>query len=404
MLKSLLKTFSFTLNKAVLYTDIQYFINNNLQSNISEIVLKGTSFDAVTTKELIEQIEAKAKCEKKLSTWFNTPLIYYPNKINIEQTSSETTADYKASLMHGKALIDLTGGFGVDCYYFSKQFDSVTHCEMDKNLSEIVAHNYKQLRVSNIKTVDSDGLEYLEKTNETSDWIYIDPSRRHDSKGKVFFLNDCLPNVPSHLELLFKHSKNILIKTSPLLDITVGIGELQYVKTIHVVAVNNEVKELLWILEDGFTGDINIKTINLKHGDDDYFEFQLKDEKSLESKYSQPLTYLYEPNAAILKAGAFNVVSEKLSIFKLHKHSHLYTSESLISFPGRCFKIEKTIPYNKKELKQLGITKANITTRNFPETVEQIRKKLGIKDGGDVYLFFTTDVDNYKVVIVCTKL
>ncbi|WP_100611703.1 THUMP-like domain-containing protein [Confluentibacter lentus] len=392
------------MNTAILNTDIQNFINNHLQSNISEIVLKGTTFDAVTTKELIEQIEAKVKCEKKLPIWFKTPLIYYPNKLNIEQTSSETTADYKASLMHGKSMIDVTGGFGVDCYYFSKQFDLVTHCEIDKKLSEIVAHNYKQLLVSNIKTIHTDGLEYLEKTDEALDWIYIDPSRRHDSKGKVFLLNDCLPNVPEHLELLFQHSKNIMIKTSPLLDISVGIGELQFVKTIHVVAVNNEVKELLWILEDGFTGDIHIKTINLKHGSDDYFEFQLKDEKSLESQYSQPLTYLYEPNTAILKAGAFNTVPEKLSIFKLHKHSHLYTSESLIPFPGRRFKIENIIPYNKKELKQLVITKANITTRNFPETVEQIRKKLGIKDGGDLYLFFTTDTDGNKIVLVCNKI
>lgn len=391
------------MNTSILNTDIQSFINNHLQSNISEIVLKGTTFDAVTTKELIEQIEAKARCEKKLPTWFNTPHIYYPNKLNIEQTSSETTAEYKATLMHGKTMVDLTGGFGVDCYYFSKQFGSVTHCEIDKNLSEIVAHNYKQLQISNIKTTHTDGLKYLEKTDETFDWIYIDPSRRHDSKGKVFYLNDCLPNVPVHLELLFKRSKNILIKTSPLLDITVGIGELQHVKTIQVVATNNEVKELLWILEDGFTGEINIKPINLKHGDDDYFEFQLKDEKSLESQYSQPLTYLYEPNAAILKAGAFNTISEKLSVFKLHKHSHLYTSESLIPFPGRSFKIEKMILYNKKELKELAITKANITTRNFPETVEQIRKKLHIKDGGDVYLFFTTDVDNNKIVIICAK-
>jgi THUMP domain-like len=392
------------LNTSILDTDIQDFINKNLHSNVSEILLKGTSFDSVSTKEVIEQIEAKAKCEKKLPTWFKSQSIYYPNKLNIEQTSSETTADYKASLMHGKTIADITGGFGVDCYYFSKQFDSITHCEIDKNLSEIVAHNYKQLQISNIKTVHTDGLEYLEKTEDIFDWIYIDPSRRHDSKGKVFFLNDCLPNAPEHLELLFKRSKNIMIKTSPLLDITVGMGELQHVKTIHIVALNNEVKELLWILEDGFTGETTIKTINLKHGEDDYFEFQLKDEKSLESQYSQPLTFLYEPNAAILKAGGFHSISEKLSVFKLHKHSHLYTSETLIPFPGRCFKIENIIPYNKKELKQLGITKANITTRNFPETVEQIRKKLGIKDGGDVYLFFTTDVDGNKVVIISSKL
>jgi hypothetical protein len=392
------------LNTSVLNADIQHFINNNLQSNISEIVLKGTPFNAVTTKEIIEQIEAKVKCEKKLPTWFNTPNIYYPNKLNIEQTSSENTAAYKANLIGGKTIIDITGGFGVDCYYFAKQFNLVTHCEIDKHLSEIVNHNYKQLRVSNIKTIHNDGLEYLEKNNETFDWIYIDPSRRHDSKGKVFFLNDCLPNVPEHLDLLFSRSKNLLIKTSPLLDVSIGIGELQYVKTIHVVAINNEVKELLWILEQGFTGDIVIKTINLKHGDNGYFEFQLKDEKTIESKYSQPLSYLYEPNAAILKSGGFHSVSEQLSVFKLHQHSHLYTSESILEFPGRCFKIDKVIAYNKKELKPLAITKANITTRNFPESVEQIRKKLGIKDGGDVYLFFTTDFDKNKIVIVCNKI
>ncbi|PKQ46154.1 class I SAM-dependent methyltransferase [Confluentibacter flavum] len=392
------------MNSSILNTDIQHFINKNLHSNSYEILLKGTTFDSVSTKELIQQIEAKVKCEKKLPTWFNTPYIYYPNKLNIEQTSSEITATYKASLIHGKTIIDVTGGFGVDCYYFAKQFDSVTHCEIDKNLSELVNHNYQQLQVSNIKTVNSDGLSYLEKIDNTFDWIYVDPSRRNGSKGKVFFLNDCLPNIPEHLDLLFNRSKNIMIKTSPLLDMSVGIGELHHVKTIHVIAVNNEVKELLWILEHGFTDDIVIKTINLKQGNDDYFEFQLKDEKSLEFTYSKPLTYLYEPNTAILKAGAFNAVSDQLSVYKLHKHSHLYTSELLINFPGRCFKIENIIPYNKKELKQLAITKANITTRNFPETVEQIRKKLNIKDGGDVYLFFTTDVNGNKIVIVCSKI
>jgi THUMP domain-like/Conserved hypothetical protein 95 len=392
------------LNNSILNTDIQNFINNNLHSNVSEILLKGTTFDKVTTKEVIEQIEVKVKCEKKLPTWFNNQGIYYPNKLNIEQTSSETTASYKAALMHGKTIIDVTGGFGVDCYYFSKQFDSVTHCEIDKHLSEIVAHNYNQLQISNIKTVHTDGLEYLEKTDDTFDWIYIDPSRRHDSKGKVFFLNDCLPNAPEHLDLLFKRSKNIMIKTSPLLDISVGMGELKHVKTIHVVAVNNEVKELLWVLERGYNEPITIETVNLKKDNSEYFKFLLEAEKTSEPTYSQPLAYLYEPNAAILKAGAFNAVAEQLAVFKLHKHSHLYTSESPIEFPGRCFKIENIISYNKKELKQLGITKANITTRNFPETVEQIRKKLGIKDGGDVYLFFTTDVDGNKVVLVCNKV
>lgn len=392
------------MNKSILNTDIQKFIKNNFHLDRSKILLRGTVFESVSTKELIEQMEAKSKCEKKLPSWFNTPNIYYPTKLNIEQTSSETTAAYKANLMEGKAIIDITGGFGVDCYYFSKQFDLVTYCEIDKNLSEIVTHNYKQLQVANVKTENVDGLEYLKKTEDSFDWIYVDPSRRHDSKGKVFFLKDCLPNVPEHLDLLFSRSKNILIKTSPLLDVSVGIGELQHVKTIHVVAVNNEVKELLWILKAGYNEVITIETVNLKKETSENFNFLLEDEKTIESTYSKPLTYLYEPNAAILKSGAFHSVSEQLFVFKLHQHSHLYTSESLLEFPGRSFKINKVIAYNKKELKQLAITKANITIRNFPESVEQIRKKLGIKDGGDMYLFFTTDFDNNKIVIVCNKI
>ncbi|MFD0988487.1 class I SAM-dependent methyltransferase [Mariniflexile jejuense] len=392
------------MNKAILNTDIQEFINKNLNSNIASLLLKGTSFSSVETKDIIEQIEAKKRCENKLPTWFHCKAIYYPNKLNIEQTSSEITAKYKASLIQGESLIDLTGGFGVDCFQFSKVFKTVAHCEINEALSEIVNHNYKQLNIQNITTLNVDGVAYLKTNNKIYDWIYIDPSRRHDSKGKVFFLNDCLPNVPEHIDLLFKHSKNILIKTSPLLDFSVGINELKHVKAIHVVAVNNEVKELLWVLEHGFEADILIETVNIKKDTSDYFKFLLENEKVAESKYSKPLAYLYEPNSAILKSGGFHSITNKLEVYKLHKHSHLYTSSSLIDFPGRRFKIETLLPYNKKTIKNLGINKANITTRNFSETVEQLRKKLNIKDGGNDYLFFTTGLDDNKIVIIVSKV
>ena len=392
------------MNKAILNTKIQEFINLNLDSNVNSLLLKGIAFSEVDTKSIIEQIEAKKRSKTKLSTWFSTKNIYFPNKLNIEQTSSETTAKYKSELLEGDSIIDLTGGFGVDCFYFSRQFKTVKHCEINETLSEIVKHNFNQLNVQNIDTIQTDGVEYLKNSSQTYDWIYIDPSRRHDSKGKVFFLKDCLPNVPEHLDVLFKHSKNIMIKTSPLLDISLGINELKCVKNIHVVAVNNEVKELLWVLEVGFKGSITIETVNLIKKDKDYFKFNLEEEKKTESKYSLPLTYLYEPNAAILKAGAFNQISKQLQVSKFHKHSHLYTSESLIDFPGRVFKIEKIIQYNKKELKKIAITKANITIRNFPETVQQIRKKSGIKDGGDIYMFFTTDINHKKIILITSKL
>ncbi|WP_346883157.1 class I SAM-dependent methyltransferase [uncultured Algibacter sp.] len=392
------------MNPKILNTEIQEYITNNINEDITSLVLKGVTFPSVETKDVIEQIEAKKRCKKKLATWYNTPNIYYPNKLNIEQTSSEATAKYKSELIEGKAIIDLTGGFGVDCFYFSKRFKSVTHCEINENLSKIVNHNYESLDVKNITAVNTNGIDYLKKTDAVYDWIYIDPSRRHDNKGKVFFLEDCLPNVPEHIDLLFKRSSHIMVKTSPLLDISVGIGELKHVKAIHVVAINNDVKELLWILEAGYKAQIAIKTVNLQNRAPSYFNFLLHDEKQDEALYSNPLTYLYEPNSAILKAGAFNQISKQLGVFKLQKHAHLYTSDTLIDFPGRRFKIEKSIAYNKKNIKRLGIKKANITTRNFPETVEQIRKKFHINDGGIDYLFFTTALNNQKIVLQTLKM
>jgi hypothetical protein len=392
------------LNHALLSLEVQEFINSNLNSDITKLLLKGSPFKTMSIKDLVEQIEAKKKCETKLPLWYKTPNIYYPNKLNIEQTSSETSAAYKAQLIKGATLIDLTGGFGIDTYYFSKNFSNVTHCELNTGLSAIVKHNYKQLAATNTKIVNQDGLVFLETSKTPYDWIYVDPSRRHDSKGKVFFLKDCLPNIPEHLKLLFSHTNNIMLKTSPLLDLSVGISELQHVKTIHIVAINNEVKELLWILENNYSDEIIIKTVNIKKDTQEKFEFKLVDEISSQVNFSFPLSYLYEPNSAILKAGAFKSVASNLELFKLHKHSHLYTSNTLVDFPGRRFKILSCVPYSKKLLKKESIEKANITTRNFPDSVESIRKKFGIKEGGHKYVFFTTSLLDKKYVIFTEKI
>ncbi|MGJ5641006.1 THUMP-like domain-containing protein [Formosa sp. S-31] len=391
------------MNPSLLHPEIQRFINENLNSDITGILLKGTDFEGVETLEIIEQIEAKKRCKTKLPSWFQAKSIYYPNKLNIEQTSSELTAKHKASLLSGNTLIDITGGFGVDCFAFSKTFKKVTHSEINPNLSAIVKHNYKQLQVENIETIAKDGIEYLKTTKETYDWIYIDPSRRHDVKGKVFLLNDCLPNVPQQLDLLFSKSENILVKTSPLLDISIGLDELKYVKTIYTIALNNEVKELLWVLNKDTSQPLDIHAINITNTQTETFDFNFQNEINTEADTALPLNYLYEPNTAILKAGAFNSVATKLHCLKLHKHSHLYTSEQPITFPGRSFKILKVLAFNKKLLKQEAISKANITIRNFPGTVDDLRKKFKIKDGGNLYLFFTTNLNNEKVVIICEK-
>jgi 16S rRNA G966 N2-methylase RsmD len=391
------------LNKTILHTEIQEFINSNLNSDISNLLLKGIHFEDIDSKTIIEQIEAKKRCEKKLPTWFNTENIYYPNKLNIEQTSSEITAKYKANLISGKSLIDLTGGFGVDTYHFSKKAESVTHCEVDTELSEIVKHNYQVLKAKNINCLNENGIDALKRIDKPFDWIYIDPSRRDNSKNKVFLLSDCAPNIKTFKDLFLKYAKNVMVKTSPLLDITATKQDLKHVKELHVVAVNNDVKELLWILEQNYKDDFLIKSVNITKSKNETFEFFYNEELSSPADYSKPLTYLYEPNSAILKAGAFNILSRKLNSFKLHKHSHLYTTEKPIDFPGRQFVIEKVIPFNKKEFAKKRIAKANVTTRNFPLSVNEIRKKLKIKDGGNIYLFFTTDINNSKIILLCSK-
>lgn len=388
----------------ILSPEIQAFIDANVDKKIAQLAFQKNPFPTVEWISILNQIEAKSKAKDKLPTWFNTKSIVYPSKISIEQTSSEKTALYKATLISGDSLIDLTGGFGVDDYYFSKKIKEVAHCEINPELSNIVKHNFEQLNIKNCTCYAGDSQKTLEILNQKWDWIYIDPSRRNDAKGKVFMLKDCLPNVPENLDFYFKKTDSILIKTAPLLDISAGLLELKNVKNIHIVALENEVKELLWELHKDYLGSVTLKTVNILKETFEIFDYIL-DQKSEITNYSQPEKYLYEPNSAIMKSGGFDAVGSFYHLNKLHKHSHLYTSKDLILFPGRVFKIENSIPYSKSEMKiHLENKQANITTRNFPDTVENIRKKWKIKDGGNKYTFFTTDENNHKIVLICTKI
>ena len=392
------------MNKSILKTGIQQFIEKNWSTDIVSVLLKKQRFSAVSQKELAEQLEAKKKCQNKLPSWFTTKQIYYPNKLHIEQTSSEITAQYKASLVSGKSLIDITGGFGVDSYFFAKKIAQITHCELNQKLAKIAAYNAQILDAKNITFKAQNGIDFLQHANVNFDWIYVDPSRRNGVKKKVFLLKDCLPNIPLQLDSLFLKTENILLKTSPLLDIKLGIATLKFVKEIHVVAVKNEVKELLWILEKNFKGELKVKTVNLQKSSKQIFDFILSKEKTTLSELAAPNHYLYEPNAAILKSGGFKSVGTAFGLKKLQEHSHLYTLDTLIEFPGRIFKINTVVPYNRKALFKLNIKKANVATRNFPENVATIRKKLKIKDGGDNYLFFTTNLNRQLIVINCQKV
>ncbi|MEY2630049.1 MAG: hypothetical protein RLZZ469_946 [Bacteroidota bacterium] len=390
------------MDHSILTQVVQDFINQNISANITQLALQKNPFPEANWNLILHQIAAKQKAATKLPSWFQTPNIYYPSKVSVEQTSSEKTARYKSDLITGNALLDLSGGFGVDDFFFAKRFQYVTHCEIDTDLSEIVQHNFEQLGVSNIECISGDSEVTLAKLNKSFDWLYIDPSRRNETKGKVFMLKDCLPNVPEQLDFYFRFSSNIMIKTAPILDITAGLSELRNVKAIHIVALENEVKELLWLIEKDWIGNPTITAINLTKDKTVTFTFEW--DSVAVAEYGEPETYLYEPNAAIMKSGGFDWISAQFKLKKLHPHSHLYTSDNLIEFPGRVFTIDQVVPYNKAAMKPLVNQKANITVRNFPDTVENIRKKWKINDGGNCYSFFTTDVNNHKIVLLCSKL
>jgi hypothetical protein len=392
------------LDNSLLNKEVQEFIDSNIGSDSTKLALAKNPFPTILWTAILNQIAVKTKIKDKLPTFFTTPNLLYPSKISSEQTSSEKTAKYKSELVSGEFLIDLTGGFGVDDYYFSKRTKKVIHCEIDSSLSKIVSHNFKTLKALNIDCLQGDSVEILKTIDQQIDWIYIDPSRRNSDKGKVFMLKDCSPNVPELLDFYFSFSNNILIKTAPILDLTAGLSELKNVKCIHIVAVNNEVKELLWELSKDYNNTITIKTVNLVNERKVVFEFIYGKNSGFET-YDFPKKYVYEPNSAVMKSGGFNEISIQYNIPKLHQHSHLYTFDEIIDFPGRIFEVKMKFEYTKSNMKfHLESQKANLTTRNFPESVENIRKKWKIKEGGDSYCFFTTDLNNDKIVLICTKI
>ncbi len=392
------------MNIAVLSEEVQDYIERHHHKDATPLLFKKPIFEGVSNTELLQQLVGKQKCKKKLPLWFGTPGIYYPPKLNLEQTSSEITARYKTEIVSGERLVDITGGFGVDTYYFAKKMDTVVHCDINEELSRITAHNFSVLGTNNITVLPANGLQFLKEDAEKIDWIFIDPSRRNPEQRKVFRLADCTPDVISHFELLMGRTDNLLIKTAPLLDLSQGINELKWVKEIHIVAIQNEVKELLWVIQNGYQGNVSVKTINFTHSGVMRFDFDRKEEAMAISTFSGPQHYLYEPNAAILKSGAFKKIGETYGLCKLHRNTHLYTHSELRPFPGRRFKIKQTLPYSKKVLKALRLQKANISCRNFPETSAVIRKKTKIKDGGEHYFFFVKNSEEKQVVLHCEKI
>ncbi len=385
--------------------DVQEFMRQNASADVNLLALKKNPFPELDYKWVLNQIAARAKAKNKLPTWHSNPLVVFPSKISLEQTSSERTSNYKANLVSGNSLIDLSGGFGVDSYFFSKRVDSLVHCERDVDLSALSAYNFKLFHADNVEFITDDSSAFLKNSGRRFDWIYVDPSRRNESKGKVFLLSDCEPNVPYLLDLYFSVSDKILIKTAPLLDLSAGLKELSNVREIHVVAVDNEVKELLWVIEKDYEGQVKVRSANLSADSAQIFEYTFNSDPP-EIEYSEPLRYLYEPNAALLKSGAFVEIANAFDVKKLQRHSHLYTSNDLrTDFPGRQFEVISWFDFEKEKVKaMLKGGKANVTIRNFPESVENLRKKFNIREGGDRYCFFTTHKISDKIVVICAKI
>lgn len=378
------------------------FIESHKNKSLSKIALLLGKYPSLNKEFIINQINGIQKASNKLPEFAAQKEIIYPSLLSLEQCSSEVAAIFKSKIVKGNSLLDLTGGFGVDTYFFSKKFKKITYVEQQESLFEIATANFKVLK-ANITAMCFPAENFLETTQEQFDVIYIDPARRNQSQ-KVFQLEDCSPPVLEVLPKLFTISNTVLIKTSPMLDIKKAIQQLKCVEHVFVLSIKNECKEVLYLLQKNATDIIEISTINISESEQ-HFNFNYLDEENLSINFSDPQNYLYEPNASILKAGGFKSIANTFSLTKIASNSHLYTSVELISdFPGRTFKINNVLPYQANQFKLLGITKANVSCRNFKENVETVRKKLKLKDGGNIYIFATTTLENKPILCITEKV
>ena len=366
------------LNHRLLDPEIQAYLHAHKEDDPAQFALKKSPFEGVTSSELAQQLLGRQKAKDKLPLWQATEGIYFPEKLSLEQASSEATAHYKASLVGEGTLLDATGGFGVDDYFFAQRCQEVTHCELQESLSEIVAHNFAVLG-ADIHCVAEDSYAYLAREGKHYDTIYLDPARRDSHKQKVYFLEDCTPDVPHSLDFLWQYTDMILLKASPMLDISRALTQLPQTHEVHIVAVEGEVKELLFLLKKKpLAKEVQIKTVNMLPTRTDIFSFFPSEIGS----EGVPMTrghlchYLYEPNAALLKGKGLFPVGRAYGLAYLNKDSQLLLGEDyILDFPGRVFLIDEMLPYDRKLLKSGKIDQANITVRNFPMKVAEIRER-----------------------------
>lgn len=384
--------------------ELKAFIITHEADDVHSLALQAKQYPDIDMEMAIRQITGRKIAKEKIPSWYANDNIIYPKHLSMEQCSSEQTALFKASLCGGESMADLTGGLGVDCFFLAHGFNNAVYVEQQSELAEIAVHNFKILG-QDIKVVNEDAVSYLSSMPPVN-LIYIDPARRDNTGRKTVLIEDCTPNILDMESLLEEKSKQVMIKLSPMLDITLAVKSVKSVSDVYIISVNNECKELLFI-KKGNTGKILYHCVNIQNSNTDTYTFYKEDEDTISLNYTTKIAkYLYEPNASILKASAYKSIAKAYSLDKLHPSSHLYTSDVLYEdFPGRKFVVDNICSLNKKDMKEYlsDIKQANITTRNFPLSVQEIRKKTGLKDGGDIYIFATTLVDDRKVLLICHK-
>lgn len=389
----------------LLQADVQQFLTEHKDDNLAQLALSLRTSEGFPTQEALLQIELRRKAALKLPEWHDHPSIVYPSKLSLEQCSSIHTARYKQDIISGSRLIDLTGGMGVDTYYLSEKFQSTDYVEQDPRLADGAQHNFSQLGSSKINCYNTTAEEFLKTISGEVDYFFIDPARRAGGR-KTYFLEDTFPNITVLHPMLLDKAKGYLLKASPMLDIKQGLKRLSHVQEVHIVSVDNECKEVLFHVASTAKDSPKIIAANCIKGSWEQFEFTYEIEAAIDVTVTEPLQYIYEPNSAIIKAGAFKSIAQKYELSKLHSNTHLYTSnERLASFPGRVFLLNKVIKADKKSIgRAINNSQANLASRNFPVSVADLKKKWSIRDGGSQYLFATTLADNRKTVLVCEKL
>lgn len=385
------------------------FITKHAQADVATLRLKREVSNTFDRELAIEQIEIRKKVKQKLPTWEANYRLLFPSGLSFEQCSSEVTARYKERFCNGTTLCDLTGGLGIDTLAYARVFEQVTYLERFPNYCEAATHNFEQLAATNITVVNSDCTTFIDNTATSYDTIYLDPARRGAENSRLFALSDYEPNIETLLPTLLQRSKQVVMKVSPMVDITQMIQAIPEIQEVHIVSVKNECKELLLVITPEKKSDVHLYCINYKaDGSYDEFQYNYSQERlNVAPSYANAIKdYIYEPNSSLLKAGAFKQVAIAYGIEKLHMHSHLYTSDSYLPhFDGRHFKVKEVVEFSSKQIKGIKkrYPKANITTRNFPLSVKEIRQKTGIKEGGETYLFATTIGDEKHLLLVCEK-